>query len=233
MTAIAAPSLHLQGGDDGSLEDASAVFAGLRPRLFGIAHRMLGNWAEAEDLVQDAWVRWQACDRGAVVNPTAFLVTVVTRLALNAAQSGRARHERPVDDLPRDHSRDAGDPPEVVVERTEALERGLGLLIERLSPAERTAYVLRVAFDYPYARIARILRSTEVNARQLVSRATKHLAAGGRSPARCAEHRVLAHAFLTAARTGDLAGFELALSGCPRSPAGQTTATCATGGRGR
>jgi RNA polymerase sigma-70 factor (ECF subfamily) len=210
VTAVAA-SAPQQIPGEGSLEDAAATFAQLRPRLFGLAHRMLGNRAEAEDIVQDGWLRWQSCDRRAVVNPTAFLLTIVSRLAMNAAQSGRARRERSVDQWPGELSWDARDEPEAVVERAEAVELGIQLLVERLTVAERAAYVLRVAFDYPYARIARILRMTEVNARQLVSRATKHLANECRGPVGCREHRALVQAFVTAARTGDLAPFEAAL----------------------
>ena len=78
------------GGPE-DLEQAAAVFAGVRPRLFGIAYRMLGSSTEAEDLVQDVWVRWQTCDRSTVANPAAYLATATTRLAINASQSARVR----------------------------------------------------------------------------------------------------------------------------------------------
>jgi DNA-directed RNA polymerase specialized sigma24 family protein len=78
---------------DSDLGDAPAVFLGVRPRLFGIAYRMLGSAAEAEDLVQEAWLRWQLCDRATVLNPEAFLATTTTRLAINALQSARVRRE--------------------------------------------------------------------------------------------------------------------------------------------
>jgi RNA polymerase sigma-70 factor (ECF subfamily) len=78
---------------ESSLDDAADTFAAVRPRLFGIAYRMLGSWTEAEDVVQEAWLRWQHTDRTVVQNPGAFLATTTTRLALNVAQSARARRE--------------------------------------------------------------------------------------------------------------------------------------------
>src|SRR6476660_721033 len=131
------------------LDDAASIFNGLRARLFGIAYRMLGSAAEAEDVVQDTWLRWQATDRSVVLDPTAFLVTTTTRLAINVAQSARARRETyvcPWLPEPVDTSAD----PALGAERGEALEFAVLLLLERLPPVERAAYVLREAFDYPY-----------------------------------------------------------------------------------
>ncbi|WP_250212469.1 sigma factor [Acrocarpospora catenulata] len=82
-----------ESGGPEDLEQAAAVFAGVRPRLFGIAYRMLGSVTEAEDLVQDVWLRWQTADRATVSNPAAFLATATTRLAINAGQSARVRRE--------------------------------------------------------------------------------------------------------------------------------------------
>jgi RNA polymerase sigma-70 factor (ECF subfamily) len=147
----------------------------LRPRLLAIATRILGNASDGEDVVQDAWVRWQRCDRALVLNPTAFLVTTTTRLALNAAQSARARRESPVGAFlpePADVTHDLA----AAAEQREALALGIRLLRERLTPPERAAYVLRQAFAYPYGDIARLLETSEVNARQIVSRAGKRLA---------------------------------------------------------
>ena len=193
------------------LDEALAVFRDLRPRLFGIAYRMLGSASEAEDLVQDAWLRWQATDRSVVVNPGAFLSTAITRLAINASQSARARRETYVGPWlpePVDTSAD----PYLGAEREEALGFAMLLLLERLSPHERAAYVLREAFDYPYQQIAAILDSTEAAVRQLVSRARKHLADDRRRPADGAEQRELLEAFVAAARTGNLAALERLLA---------------------
>jgi RNA polymerase sigma-70 factor (ECF subfamily) len=190
-----------------ALDHAASNFASLRPRLFGIAYRMLGSSADAEDIVQDAWLRWQTCDRDAVVNSTAFLVTTTTRLAINAAQSARWRRETCVGPwLPEPV--DASADPELRAERDEALALAVLLLLERLSPTEQAAYVLREAFDYPYSRIARVLHVNEANARQLVSRARKHVRVGRCRSVSFAEQERLLNAFLAAAQKGDFIAIE-------------------------
>lgn len=191
----------------GALDHATSVFVGVRPRLFGIAYRMLGSVTEAEDVVQEAWIRWQAADRDAVIDPPAFLATMTTRLAINVAQSARVRRETYVGPWlpePVDTSADPG----LGAERGEALELAVLLLLERLPPMERAAYVLREAFDYSYAQIAHTLQASEAGARQLASRARKHLAAERRAPVDAAEQRRLLEAFLSAAQAGDAAGLE-------------------------
>jgi RNA polymerase sigma-70 factor (TIGR02957 family) len=183
------------------------VFTGLRPRLFGIAYRMLGSATEAEDLVQEVWLRWQATDRGAVLNPAAFLATTTTRLAINALQSARVRRETYIGPWlpePVDTSAD----PYLGAERGEALEYATLLLMEKLTANERAAYVLREAFDYPYGQIAQILRLNEPAVRQLVSRARKHVASERRAPATAAAQRELLTTFLEAARSGDMTALE-------------------------
>src|SRR5215813_4120974 len=198
-------NLEPAGADD--LEAAAAVFTSVRPRLFGIAYRMLSSAVEAEDLVQEVWLRWQACDRGAVANPAAFLATTATRLAINALQSARARRETYVGPWlpePVDTSAD----PYLGAERGEALQFAALLLMEKLTPNERAAYVLREAFDYPYAQIADILQLTEPVVRQLVSRARKHMAGERRTPASAGAQRELLTSFITAARSGDMTALE-------------------------
>jgi RNA polymerase sigma-70 factor (ECF subfamily) len=199
-------SAKLQAATFG-LDDATSVFAEVRPRLFGIAYRMLGSWTEAEDIVQDVWLRWQGCDRSAVLNATAFLVTTTTRLAINSATSARARHESYVGRWLSEPV-DPSDNPELGAERGEALELGVLLLLEKLSATERAAYVLREAFDYPYSKIAGFLQLTEVNARQLVSRAGKKVVAGRRKSVGSAQQRRLLSAFLAAARAGEFVALE-------------------------
>ncbi|QKG27115.1 RNA polymerase sigma-70 factor [Actinomadura verrucosospora] len=189
------------------LDHAAAVFGEVRPRLFGIAYRMLGGVTEAEDLVQDVWLRWQACDRAAVADPAAFLATTATRLAINVLRSARVRRETYVGPwLPEPV--DTGADPHLGAERGEALNLAVLMLLERLSPTERAAYVLREAFDYPYPQIAAIVQVGEVAARQLVSRARKHLRSERRAPVTGAEQRRLLTAFVAAARAGDLAALE-------------------------
>jgi RNA polymerase sigma-70 factor (ECF subfamily) len=188
-------------------DDATSVFVGLRPRLFGIAYRTLGALDEAEDIVQEAWVRWQTADRDAVFDPPAFLATTTMRLAINAAQSARSRRETYVGPWlpePVDTSAD----PRLGAERGEALELAVSLLLERLQPLERAAYMLREAFDHSFAQIADLLQVSEANARQLASRARKHLAAEGRTPVSAAEQRHLLEAFLAAAQAGNRATLE-------------------------
>ena len=189
------------------LEAAARVFAEVRPRLFGIAYRMLGSATEAEDLLQDVWVRWQTAERDGVVNPAAYLATATTRLAINALQSARARRETYVGPWlpePVDTSAD----PYLGAERGEALEFAVLTLLERLTSNERAAYVLREAFDYPYSQIAEILALKEPAVRQLVSRARRRVTGERRTPVPTGEQRRLLTAFVRAARSGDLAELE-------------------------
>jgi RNA polymerase sigma-70 factor (TIGR02957 family) len=189
------------------LDDAAAVFMSLRPRLFGIAYRMLSSATEAEDLVQEVWLRWQKYDRGTVDNPAAFLAATTTRLAINALQSARMRRETYIGPWlpePVDTSAD----PYLGAERGEALEFAALLLMEKLTPNERAAYVLREAFDYPYGQIAGILQLNEPAVRQLVSRARKRVTGDRRTPASAAAQRELLTSFIAAARVGDMSALE-------------------------
>ncbi|MEV5514172.1 RNA polymerase sigma-70 factor [Streptomyces flaveolus] len=195
------------GASPGTLDQATKDFLSARPQLFGIAYRVLGSAAEAEDIVQETWLRWQSTDRSKVHEPAAFLTTVATRLAINVAQSARVRRESYVGPWlpePVDTTQD----PHLGAERAEALEMAVLLLLEKLNPVERAAYVLREAFDYPYGRIAEILETSEANTRQLVSRGRKHLAAERKEAVTPTAHRRLLEVFLSAARTGDLSVLE-------------------------
>jgi RNA polymerase sigma-70 factor, ECF subfamily len=188
-----------------------ASFQAVRPRLFGIAFRTLESAADAEDVVQDTWIRWQGTDRNTVRDAAAFLATTAKRLALNVAQSAYARRETSTD--PWDHEPvDLDDDPTLGAERREALEFAMRLLMERLSASERAAYVLREAFDYPYRRISDVLATSEANARQLVTRARLRLASGPRRQVSAAEHQRLIDAFVDAAQTGDLTTLEQLLA---------------------
>jgi len=190
-----------------ALDDGLSVFVSVRPRLFGIAYRMLGSAAEAEDIVQDVWLRWQTTDRSVVLNPPAFLATTTTRLAINLAQSARSRRETYVG-LWLPEPVDTSSDPHLGAERGEALEFAVLLLLEKLSPTERAAYILREAFNYPYEDIAEILQLAEANTRQLVTRARKHIADGRREPVSSDEQKRLFNAFMAAAQKGDLAALE-------------------------
>lgn len=204
--------MHLETSPtESTLDDAVSVFVGLRRRLFGIAYRVLGSAVEAEDVVQEVWMRWQKTDRSVVVSPVAFLSSTTTRLAINVAQSARVRRETYIGPWlpePVDTSND----PEVGAERAEALELALLLVLQKLNPTERAAYVLREAFDYAYADIADILQLSVVNVRKIVSRARKHLAADQRETVDTVAHRQLLDAFVSAARNGDVASLESLLT---------------------
>ena len=168
---------------------------------------MLGSVAEAEDVVQDVWTRWQTTDRTTVRDPVAFLATTTTRLTINVLQSARTRHETymgPWLPEPVDTSAD----PLLGAERGEALEIAVLMLLERLSPAERAAYVLREAFNYPFKDIAEVLHVEEASARQLATRARQHVMDGQRARASTAEQRRLLDAFILAAQSGDVAALE-------------------------
>ena len=197
-------------------DDALAAFMTVRPRLFGIAYRMLRSAAEAEDVVQDVWLRWQTADRSVVRDAVAFLATTTTRLAINVMQSARSRRETTAGRWlpePVDHSAD----PRLEAERGQALASGMLLLLERLTPIERAAYILREALDYPYRDIANVLRLGEANARQVVTRARQHVANGRTMAANSTEQRRLLEAFSAAAKNGDIAGLEGTLCvGCRR-----------------
>lgn len=184
-----------------------APFVDARPRLFGIAYRMLGSAAEAEDIVQDAWLRWQATDRSTVAEPSAFLATITMRLAINLAESARLRRET-YGGAWIPEPANSGDDPYVRAERVEALEIAVLVLLEKLTPAERAAYVLREAFDYSYGKIAEIVQSTESNTRQLVSRARKHINSGRRAYVSTNEQHRFFSAFLEAAQKGNPAALE-------------------------
>jgi RNA polymerase sigma-70 factor (TIGR02957 family) len=198
-------------GRANDLAEAVAIFNEVRPRLMGIAYRMLGSHSEAEDLVQEVWLRWQAADRSAVLNPVAYLSTAVTRLAINASQSARARRETYIGPWlpePVDTSAD----PLLGAERGEALSFAVLLVLERLTPTERAAYILREAFDYPYDELAAILQSTEPAVRQLASRARKRIRAERRTEITGNQQRKLLTAFVAAARSGDLEALETLLA---------------------
>jgi len=189
------------------------VFAACRPRLLGVAYGMLGELGEAEDVVQDAWLRWQRADTAAVRSAEAFLVTVTTRLALDRLRSARARRETYVGPwLPEPLVVDEAHPEALAIEASKLSLALLGAL-ERLNPVERAVLLLRDVFDLEYAEIADIVDKTSANCRQLAKRAREHAGdARRRHPVtREQEERLLA-AFMTATSTGDLHAIQNLLS---------------------
>jgi RNA polymerase sigma-70 factor (ECF subfamily) len=205
--------------------DGLSAFLSLRSRLFGIACRMLGSAVEAEDIVQDVWVRWQMADRSLVRDAAAYLTTTATRLAINVMQSARSRRETYVGPwLPE--AVDTRADPRLEAERGQALAFGVLLLLERLTPTERAAYILREAFDYPYRDIANVLRLEEANARQVVTRARRHVASSRKMRASSAEQRRLLEAFIAAVGSGDVAGLEGLLASDGLGLGGRRTGAC-------
>jgi RNA polymerase sigma-70 factor (ECF subfamily) len=204
------PFEHITDRSTAGPDDGLSAFLNTRPRLFGIVYRMLRSAAEAEDVVQDVWVRWQTADRRVVRDPAAFLVTTATRLAINVRQSARTRREAHVGALlpePVDTSPD----PRAGAERRQALARAILSLLEKLTPTERAAYILREAFDYSYRDIANVLRLGEANVRQVVTRARRHVTNDPKMQVHSTEQTRLLDAFLTAATTGDVAGLHWTL----------------------
>ncbi|WP_431968827.1 RNA polymerase sigma-70 factor [Actinacidiphila sp. bgisy160] len=183
-------------------------FEASRPRLEAVAYRLLGSASEAEDAVQETFLRWQATDVDRIEAPEAWLTKVLTNLCLNQLTSARARRETYVGQwLPEPLL--AGDPmlgPADTAEQRESVSYAVLVLLERLAPNERAVYVLREAFDYPHREIAEILDITEAASQQLHHRAKKHVADGkarraGAEIDEAAARRVVEE-FLAAAASG-------------------------------
>src|SRR5690242_7986148 len=149
----------------------------LRRHGFGVAYRMLGSVSEAEDVAQEALLRLTRQDEP-IAEPVAWVTTVATRLSINVLKSARARRESYVGPwLPEPLLEDPSPGPASRAELADSLSLALLVLLERLTPVERAAYLLREVFGYDYAQIAGIIERTEVNSRQLVTRARKHIEA--------------------------------------------------------
>jgi len=188
--------------DDSQLE-------ALRRHGFGVAYRMLGSVSEAEDVAQDALLRLTR-QEDPIDEPAAWMTTVVTRLSINVLRSARVRRESYVGPwLPEPLLEDPAPDPAARAELADSLSLALLVLLERLTPVERAAYLLREVFGYGYAEIAEIIEQTEVNSRQLVTRARKHLEASRPrfDPDEAARDALLEH-FLAAAEDGDVEALE-------------------------
>jgi RNA polymerase sigma-70 factor (ECF subfamily) len=180
-------------------------FERLRPRLFGIAYRMLGVRADAEDVLQDAWLRWRDADWGALQSAEAWLVTVVTRLAIDRLRAAKVEREAYSGEwLPEPIIEWDTDTPEAIVERAGELSVAFLYMLERLGAEERAAFLLRQAFDYEYGEIARMLGKTEAAVRQMVHRAGERLRLQRpRFEVPHEQHRRLLERFIQAAGTGE------------------------------
>src|SRR4051794_27291088 len=218
----AGPSVH--GPDDGVMtsgagDELVAVFDRHRRLLFGVAYQMLGSVADAEDTVQDAWLRWSAADRESVADPRAFLVTIVSRLALDRLRSARAQRETYVgpwlpEPLLTDPSPGSAPPdPAEAVELGEDVSLAVLVVLETLSPVERAVFVLREVFGMSWSEVAGVLDRSEAAVRQLGHRAREHVQA--RRPRFDTDRRStqeVTERFLAAAVSGDVASLLAALS---------------------
>jgi RNA polymerase sigma-70 factor (ECF subfamily) len=180
-----------------------------RPRLRGVAYRMLGSLSEADDALQDAWFRISRAETGGVENLGGWLTTVVARVCLNMLQARRTRREEPLDGHVPDPivSRADGSDPEQQAVLVDSLGLALLVVLEALSPAERVAFVLHDVFGVPFEEIAPIVGRSPIAARQLASRARRRVQGGTVAPdADLSQQRAVVNAFLAAARGGDLEG---------------------------
>jgi len=194
--------------------DRDAEFQQLRPVLFALAYRMLATRVDAEDIVQEAWLRWRAAvkeDGEKISSPKSYLMTVVARLSLDALKAAHRKRESYTGPwLPEPLINPPGTQP---IEMAELLSVAFLHLIESLSPAERVAFLLREAFDAEYEEIAAALDTSEANSRQLVARARKHIGERRpRFPVDRARHQALLERFLAACATGDPAQLTSLLS---------------------
>ncbi len=202
---------------DQTSEDPPAIgdrFTALRPRLFSIAYRMLGTRADAEDVVQDAWLRWQGSDASAVQSAEAWLVTTVTRLAIDRLRAAKAQREAYVGWwLPEPLVAVDEQGPEAAAELAGELSVAMLWVLERLSAEERAAFLMREVFEYDYAEIASLLGKNEAACRQMVHRAAARVRAERpRFQVSESEHRRLLADFMRAASSGDRSAIKALLA---------------------
>lgn len=196
------------------MSDPAASFEPHRRRLLGLAYRMLGSMADAEDAVQETYVRWHGADRERVQDPKAFLITTTTRICLDLLRAARTRREQYVGPwLPEPVLDTAALAPDSSTELAEDLSFALLLTLDRLSPLERAAFLLHDVFDCSFSGVAAALQRSEAACRQLATRARTHVRAArprgavAASPASAsidAKHAQLMAAFMTATQAGDV-----------------------------
>jgi RNA polymerase sigma-70 factor (TIGR02957 family) len=190
------------------------VFEEYRDLMFAVAYRMLGSVADAEDAVQDAWLRWSAAPRGEVSNPRAYLSRVITNTALNRLRSARARREAYVGPwLPEPLLTDSGPDVAERAELAESVSMAMLIVLESLTPEERAVFVLREVFGFSHADIAETLDRSEPSIRQLAHRAREHVQARRpRFDVDGTQQREVTERFLAAATGGDLDGLMTVLA---------------------
>jgi RNA polymerase sigma-70 factor (ECF subfamily) len=195
-------------------DDATTVFEEHRALLVGAAYRLLGSHSDAQDVVQEAWIRWRAVDHTTVDEPRAYLLTITSRLALNRLRQLRQQRESYVGPwLPEPVSSDPRGDGAAAVELADDVSMAMLIVLESLSPLERAAFVLADVFGMPSAEVGETLGRSPAAVRQLVHRARSHVEARQpRSVVDEARHREVTQRFLTAAATGDLDGLVAVLA---------------------
>ena len=187
-------------------DSEDTAFTAARPRLFAIAYRMLGTRADAEDVLQDAWMRWHQADQSALQSAEAWLVTVVTRLSIDRLRAAKAEREAYVGwwlPEPLVEAESNAPTPETAVELAGDLSVALLWVLERLSPEERAAFLMRQVFDQDYAEIAALLGKSEAACRQMVHRASDRVQQDRpRFDVSADTHRDLLERFAEASRSG-------------------------------
>jgi RNA polymerase sigma-70 factor (ECF subfamily) len=200
--------------DDAEDPNRLVAFDQYRGLLFSIAYRMLGSVADAEDMLQETFIRWQQASDVDVRSPRAFLVTIISRLCITHLQSARVRREEYVGQwLPEPLVTDPGSDPLGVLRADESLSMAFLVLLERLMPLERAVFLLREIFDYEYSEIATAVGQSEVNCRQILRRARQHVSeVRPRFRASAQEQNDLLEQFLQATGKGDMDGLVALLS---------------------
>jgi RNA polymerase sigma-70 factor (ECF subfamily) len=200
--------------NDGLSDSRTSVFEQHRGLLFSIAYRMLGSVADAEDALQDAFIRWQRATETDVRSPKAFLVTIVSHLCINHLQSARVQRETYVGEwLPEPLVTEPGSDVSRIAQVDESVSMAVLLLMERLTPVERAVFLLGEIFDYTHAEIAGMLGINEANCRQLLRRARQHVRMERpRFSASARQHTDLLERFYRAAGSGDMDGLLALLS---------------------
>lgn len=203
---------------DPNFSNARARFAAFHQYsrlLFSIAYRMLGSTADAEDMLQETFIRWQEAPNEEIRSPKAFLVAIVRRLCINYLQSARVRRELYIGrSFPERSIRDTGTNPLAPVRAGKSLSAALLIILERLTPIERAVFLLREVFQYEYPALARMLGVNEVHCRQILRRARQHLADDShrRFTPSAEKQNELLEQFAKAADNGDIDGLLTLLS---------------------
>ncbi|HLK01139.1 MAG TPA: sigma-70 family RNA polymerase sigma factor [Streptosporangiaceae bacterium] len=186
-------------------DDLAVWFEASRPRLRAIAYRMLGSLSDADDAVQEAWMHASSADRSDVRNLDGWLTTILARICLDMLRWRKTRREEPLD-VGAAGSAPGSATPEEEAELADSVGHALLVVMDRLAPAERVSYVLHDMFAVPFGEIAAVTGRTPSAARKLASRARDRISAPTRTPGPTAAGRIVAQAFLAAARDGDLNG---------------------------